>query len=169
MRGHPPPAHRTGRDTFASSGSPHSHLSILFASSPLSRQVTDRIKSSSYRLWQHQHTLHIQRPIREHCRPSPGPVRNPAAVARPLSSAAVHPLIRMAVPTITSGVRLLLRLCRHAGRRPHDARLGDPVFARLRSSDAIRRPVRPFDPADGGQAAPTGSRASKRYADFRAG
>jgi len=72
----------------------------------------------------------------------------------------------MAVPTITSDVRLLLRLCRHAGRRLHDASLGDPVFARLKSSDAIRRPVRPFDPTDGGQAAPAGPRAFDSTALF---
>jgi hypothetical protein len=74
------------------------------------------------------------------------PVRNPAAVTRRTFIRGRPSSIGMAIPTITSGVRLLLRLCRHAGRRLHDARLGDPVFARLRRSDAIRRPVRPFDP-----------------------
>src|SRR5215472_8829668 len=72
----------------------------------------------------------------------------------------------MAVPAITPGVWLLLRLCHHAGRRSHDARLGDPVFARLKSSNAIRRPVRPFYPTDGGQAAPAGPRAFNSTALF---
>jgi hypothetical protein len=135
----------------------------------LSRQVTDRIKSSSYRLRQHQHTLHLNdrfastaalHPAGEESRGG-----HPPAFIRGRPSS----YMRMAVPTITSGVRLLLRLCRRAGRRLHDARLGDPVFARLRSSDAIRRPVRPFDLTDGGQAAPAGPRAPCVHRSLRAG
>jgi hypothetical protein len=56
--------------------------------------------------------------------PSPGPRGIPQR-----SPARFHPrssilLVWMAVPTITSGIRLLLRLCRRAGRRLNDARLG---------------------------------------------
>jgi hypothetical protein len=45
------------------------------------------------------------------------------------SPARFHPrssilLVWMVVPTITSGIRLLLRLCRRAGGRLNDARLG---------------------------------------------
>ena len=98
------------------------------------------------------------------------PVRNPAAVTRALSSAAVHPLYRDGCPdhyVERSATTAALSPCGPPG--VHDARLGDPVFARLRSSDAIRRPVRPFDPTDGGQAAPAGSRASRAHRSLRAG
>jgi len=70
----------------------------------------------------------------------------------------------MTVPDITPGLWLLWRFCRPVGR--FRAHLDDPMFTQLKRYDAIRRRIRPFDPANGGQAVRAGPEAHDCIASF---